>query len=330
MSNVLCLITTPLPLVNGILTRHERYLYRGYLQIAALDMLNSANVKHTIVWDASEPTATRPLALQIGANAYYYSFDQVKNVTELFDGTGALAATYDYSPFGQVTSFQITQSGSQAITQFSNPLTFSSEIHDSTLGLQYYNYRHLNTLDGRWVNRDPILEQGSKIGISQNAYYKNRKYAEGSFDPDYVSCRNDAMMNIDLTGQYVIVLPGFCGVAEKLAEGLILIGMGGYAGDISVMTQKAGAALFDMMVQLDQKCPNPCCKFGWHGAHHDFPGLGKKCHLQINCWIEGVDNSGVVVRVPIEDSLCPPKIIGGEKVNKLFPTICARTQLPKL
>ena len=141
--------------VSCTLTRHERYLYRGYLQLVALDMLSNASVKHSIAWDPTEPTATRPLALQIGADAYFYSFDQVKNVTELFDSAGALATTYDYSPFGQVTSFQITQSGNNALTQFSNPLTFSSEVHDSALGLQYYNYRHLNLLDGRWVNRDP-------------------------------------------------------------------------------------------------------------------------------------------------------------------------------
>jgi RHS repeat-associated protein len=142
--------------VSGTLTRHERHLYRGYLQIAALDMLSSGSVKHFIVWDPAESTATRPLALQVGVNSYFYSFDQIKNVTELFDSAGALAATYDYSPFGQVTSFQMTQSGNNALTQFSNPLSFSSEINDSTLGLQYYNYRHLNLLDGRWVNRDPM------------------------------------------------------------------------------------------------------------------------------------------------------------------------------
>jgi len=146
--------------VSGALTRHERYLYRGYLQIAALDMRNSANVKHTIVWDPTERLAARPLALQIETSACYYSFDQVKNVTELFDSTGALAVTYDYAPFGAVTSLQITQSSNQAITQFSNPLTFSSEVSDSILGLQYYNYRHLNTMDGRWVNRDPMEESG--------------------------------------------------------------------------------------------------------------------------------------------------------------------------
>jgi RHS repeat-associated protein len=154
--------------VSGTLTRHERYLYRSYLQIATLDMLNSASIKHTITWDTTEPVATRPLLLQVGTNMYYYSFDQVKNVTELFDSAGTLAAAYDYSPFGQLTS--ALNCGSSALDVASNPLTFSSEVHDSTLGLQYYNYRHLNLLDGRWVNRDLFEEQGgiNTFGFAEN------------------------------------------------------------------------------------------------------------------------------------------------------------------
>ena len=31
---------------------------------------------------------------------------------------------------------------------------------DDELGLVYYNYRHLNPLDGRWISRDPIEEEG--------------------------------------------------------------------------------------------------------------------------------------------------------------------------
>ena len=49
--------------VNGTVTSHERYLYRGYLQLAALDMLNRRNVLRTLLWDPLEPVATRPLAL---------------------------------------------------------------------------------------------------------------------------------------------------------------------------------------------------------------------------------------------------------------------------
>ena len=70
---------------NGTVTSHERYLYRGYLQIAALDMLNSRNVLRTLLWDPLEPTATRPLALAQDASLYCYGMDFNKNVTEVFD-----------------------------------------------------------------------------------------------------------------------------------------------------------------------------------------------------------------------------------------------------
>jgi len=142
--------------VSGILARHECYLYRGYLQLAALDMLNSGSIKLAIAWDPSEPTATRPLALQTPSGWFTYAFDQIKNVTELFNASGNIAATYDYAPFGAVT-----ESSGPAVAV--NPLTFSSEITDTALGLQYYNFRHLNTLDGRWIGRDPIGERGGLL-----------------------------------------------------------------------------------------------------------------------------------------------------------------------
>ncbi|WP_300779238.1 RHS repeat-associated core domain-containing protein, partial [uncultured Akkermansia sp.] len=37
---------------------------------------------------------------------------------------------------------------------------FSCEYMDDELGLIYYNYWHLNPHDGRWLSRDPIMEQG--------------------------------------------------------------------------------------------------------------------------------------------------------------------------
>ena len=61
--------------VNGTVTSHERYLYRGYLQLAALDMLNSRNVLRTLLWDPLEPMATRPLALVQDNALYCYGVD---------------------------------------------------------------------------------------------------------------------------------------------------------------------------------------------------------------------------------------------------------------
>ena len=135
---------------NGTVASHERYLYRGYLQIAALDMLNSRNVLRTLLWDPLEPTATRPLALAQDASLYCYGMDFNKNVTEVFDAQGNVAAAYDYSPYGQAAS----------TGDLVQPVQWSAEMHDDDLALVYYNYRYYNPRDGRWINRDPIAEQG--------------------------------------------------------------------------------------------------------------------------------------------------------------------------
>ena len=63
---------------NGTVASHERYLYRGYLQIAALDMLDNRNVLRTLLWDPLEPVATRPLALAQGASLYCYGVDSTR------------------------------------------------------------------------------------------------------------------------------------------------------------------------------------------------------------------------------------------------------------
>ncbi|MCR5183440.1 MAG: RHS repeat-associated core domain-containing protein, partial [Opitutales bacterium] len=140
----------------GTTVSWERYLYRDYLQVAAFDITESAgtlnySLKRVIYWDPSEPVATRPLIINIvGDQLYFPTVDLTKNVCELVTLSGTLAATYDYSPFGAVTS-----TGTVA-----NPLQWSSEIYDSELALVYYNYRHYSPYDGRWLSRDPIEELG--------------------------------------------------------------------------------------------------------------------------------------------------------------------------
>lgn len=61
-----------------------------------------------------------------------------------------MAVAYDYSPYGQVAS-------TGNLTQ---PVQWSSEMNDEELEMIYYNYRHYNPADGRWINRDSIAEQG--------------------------------------------------------------------------------------------------------------------------------------------------------------------------
>ena len=40
------------------------------------------------------------------------------------------------------------------------PVQWSAEMHDDDLALVYDNYRYYNPRDGRWINLDPIAEQG--------------------------------------------------------------------------------------------------------------------------------------------------------------------------
>ena len=94
--------------------------------------------------------ATRSLVLVQDNAIYFYSHDFIKNVTEVFDAQGTIAAAYDYSPYGAVT-------GTGSLVQ---PVQWSAEMHDEDFALVYYNYRYYNPRDGRWINRDPIAEKG--------------------------------------------------------------------------------------------------------------------------------------------------------------------------
>ena len=130
--------------VNGTVSSYLRYMYRGYLQIAAIDAVSGA-FRWFLFWDPTQPEATRPLAIRKDGTWYAYGWDLTRNVTEVFGKAGYLRTAYTYTPYGEVTA-------EGDVTQ---PIQWSSEYNDEELGLVYYNYRHLNPRDGRWISRDP-------------------------------------------------------------------------------------------------------------------------------------------------------------------------------
>ncbi|MDO4409771.1 MAG: RHS repeat-associated core domain-containing protein, partial [Akkermansia sp.] len=134
-----------------IVISNHRFIYRGYLQIACCDLTRTHHpCLWLITWDPTQPVATRPLAIQKDGTWFCYGWDLTKNICEIFGQNGYIRSTYAYTPFGAVTT-------SGDITQ---PIQWSSEYYDRELALVYYNYRHYNPTDGRWINRDPIAEQG--------------------------------------------------------------------------------------------------------------------------------------------------------------------------
>ena len=162
-------------ITNGSVTSYLRFIYRGYLQIAAIDAI-SGTFQWFLVWDpsqsprglgggldkarsgfapqgragngvpASQPIATRPLAIRKDGTWYAYGWDQTKNICEVFGPVGYIRTTYTYTPYGEVT----------ATGDVTQPIQWSSEFNDSELVLVYYNYRHYNPVDGRWTTKDPV------------------------------------------------------------------------------------------------------------------------------------------------------------------------------
>ena len=64
---------------------------------------------------------------------------------------GLITAHYEYDAFGSV----IKKTGDKNYTY-----QFSTKPFDAITGLNYYNYRLYDPASGRWINRDPIYEQG--------------------------------------------------------------------------------------------------------------------------------------------------------------------------
>lgn len=167
---------------GGHLTKSTRFVYMGYLLVASMDStqnISNLPLLDTWFWDPSEPVATRVLAIcthnadRSVASARYAAHDLFKNVSSLFDASGSQQALFEYAPYGET----LTKKGSWAQSM---PFRYSSEYCDEDLGLIYYNYRHYNPQDGRWISRDPVGEEGG-----ENLY-------------GFVS--NCPVMNIDICG----------------------------------------------------------------------------------------------------------------------------------
>lgn len=86
---------------------------------------------------------------------YSVGYDGNGNITRLYDmgASGALAATYEYGPFGEA----LVASGPYAEQ---NPIRWSTKYQDQETALSYYGYRYYSPVIGRWLSRDPIEESG--------------------------------------------------------------------------------------------------------------------------------------------------------------------------
>ena len=93
--------------------------------------------------------------------------DNNGNVTKYIDESGNVVAAYEYDDFGRT----IAQSG--PMTEDFH-IRFSTKYYDPETGLYYYGYRFYSPSLMRWMNRDPIEEEG---GLNQYAFCQNMPVA---------------------------------------------------------------------------------------------------------------------------------------------------------
>jgi RHS repeat-associated protein len=83
----------------------------------------------------------------------YYHADGLGNITYLADNTQSQAASYAYDPYGNLMS-------SAGTLATANTYRFSSREYVPSSGLYVYLYRFYNPGTERWLNQDPLGEQG--------------------------------------------------------------------------------------------------------------------------------------------------------------------------
>ena len=209
-------------------TKEERFVYDGYLCVQRLDATQGNAVRTEFVWDPTEPVATRPLAMRAknwGLNLFY-SHDGNKNVSEVFYHApqNGIAAHYDYAPFGAVTRTASATRVTNRDLISENPFRFSSEYHDDPLSLVYYNYRHYNPLDGRWLGRDFLDNMNADFNLyafvnnSSITFFDFYGLSSSSYLLDY--WLSDYQFSLDLASGKSFKLD----VREEINEALIDLG----------------------------------------------------------------------------------------------------------
>jgi len=146
----------------------QRFIYNGWDVIAEYSVTAGTTLdklQRTYAWGidlASSLTKAGGVgALLQFANTptgqtYLPTHDGNGNVASLVSlGTGALAAAYEYTPFGEMLRDEVLDN---AVSTYA--FKFSTKWRDAETGWSYYGRRYYFARMGRFVGRDPIGEEG--------------------------------------------------------------------------------------------------------------------------------------------------------------------------
>ena len=140
---------------NGTNTERYVYLPGTWLVLAVTDGTNGVKEVYTHGPDLSGTLGGAGgiggiMGVRQAGVSYFLHGDALGNIV-LATASNKPVAAFQYGAFGQL----VTQSGT-----FDSRFKFSSKEYDREVGLLYFGYRYLSPKQGRWVNRDPLAEDG--------------------------------------------------------------------------------------------------------------------------------------------------------------------------
>ena len=189
----------------------RRFIYRGWNEVAEFygayngGNFPTPNVRHHF-WGL-DLSGTMQGAGGVGGllltwepgQTYLPMYDALGNIHGMIKAAdGTIAAAYEYDAFGNT----LRESGPYAA---SNPFRFSTKYTDIETGLVYYGLRYYSPSLGRFLNKDPIEEQG---GLNL-----------------YGFCGNNGVNQYDVNGM---------GIWESIKNFFQLDGGGGSGGNTSI------------------------------------------------------------------------------------------------
>jgi RHS repeat-associated protein len=121
------------------------YVYAGRSLALELDQNGDAQAVYVYT-----PHTDHPLAVVRGGATYHFVYDHLGSVIGLADEAGSLAASYQYDPWGNL----LDETGSVA-----NPMRFAGQLYDAESGLYYMRNRYYDPEIGRFIGRDPFVEE---------------------------------------------------------------------------------------------------------------------------------------------------------------------------
>ena len=141
-------------------TETRRFVYDGWNLVQETIQNQQSTITNHYVWGKDLSGTLQGaggvgglLAVSLNGSWYFPFFDANGNIMAYVDESGTVVAEYTYDAFGGTIAPSPPMAGIFAHR-------FSTKYFDSETGLYYYGYRFYDPDLHRWLNRDPIEEEG--------------------------------------------------------------------------------------------------------------------------------------------------------------------------